>query len=661
MADSKISELDLYNTISGNEEIAFAKGGANGKLTMQTVLNEARKDKVESEAYDSAAGDLEAKMPKVRVLKTADGEKFYPVTHIKSVVGENGEMVDVMLGNEAAELRAADENLQAQLTATNAEVATAAENIAELQRSKAGVFYLDEVSQRYLIFADEASKEAYLDDPKKTELLLGMITGGLGDGGGYSAIINLESQMYNTISLGTVGNYIDFTFEVNNKSGMPTGEPVICTYTFRKASMKQTVVEQYAAGRSVHFNIDKYLSEGTNQITVSIQGLTSLATTAVGITYQVVELALTCDYDIAQVFNLSGGAKTLEAEFSVSGYGTKTLEWYIDGEKLALDSITDEVVNESATRTKYIQLSDLQEGVHSLQVRAYTTVEGEVFYSDTEYREFMVYNGVAETPLTAISMTVPSAYGIITTKRLYSMQQYVSYALNFATYNPKGSTAEVVVKLGGVQQGSLISENGIANQITLFPTKSGDTNIEFVIGETSYTLGAEIAQSAISVAEITNALQLDFRAQGKSNNATDKDSWTYGDYDGVFTGFNWNSTSGWVNDALHINAGASFDINLAPLGVNPASLGKTIEIEFASTNVNDDDAVLLDLRNADGAGLLITATNVKLVSQAGVTIETSYKDNEFIRVAFVINKASGATNKCMSFIYVNGIVSRAVA
>ena len=538
------------------------------------------------------------------------------------------------------------------------------EQVQKLEKAlagKAGVFYLDDVSKRYLIFADEASKEAYLADPKKTELLLGVINAGSGTDDGYSAIINLESQMYNTISLGTVGNYIDFTFQVYNKSGMPTGEPVICTYTFRKASMKQTVVEQYAAGRSIHFNIDKYLSEGTNQITVSIQGLTSMATVAVGITYQVVELSLTCDYDIAQVFNLSSGAKTLAAEFSVSGYGTKTLEWYIDGEKLAFDSITDEVVNESATRTKYIQLSDLQEGVHSLQVRACTTVDGEVFYSDTEYREIMVYNGVAILPLAAIAMTVPAAYGIISTKRLYSMQQYVSYALNFATYHPKSSTTEVVVMLGGVQQGSLISENGTANQITLFPTKSGDSSIDLVMDETTYTLGAEIAQSAISVAEITNALQLDFRAQGKSNNATDKDSWAYGNYEGTFAGFNWNNTSGWVNNALHINAGASFDIDLAPLGVNPASLGKTIEIEFASTNVNDDDAVLLDLRNADGAGLLITATNVKLVSQAGVTIETSYKDNEFIRVAFVINKTSGVTNKCMSFIYVNGIVSRGVA
>lgn len=70
MADSKISELDLYNTISGNEEIAFAKGGANGKLTMQTVLNEARKDKVESEGYDSVVGDLESNLLTDALRKT---------------------------------------------------------------------------------------------------------------------------------------------------------------------------------------------------------------------------------------------------------------------------------------------------------------------------------------------------------------------------------------------------------------------------------------------------------------------------------------------------------------------------------------------------------------------------------------------------------------
>lgn len=358
------------------------------------------------------------------------------------------------------------------------------EDIQRLEQEKAGVFYFDKQNKKYLVFANEDSKEAYLSDTNREDLLIGIIDAGTSSEDNYTAIINLESAMYNTIALGAVGNYIDFSFLINNKSGMPTGEPVVCTYTFRKGSTRQTVVEQYAAGKVVHFNIDKYLSEGTNQITISIQGLTSMATTSVGVTYQVVELSLQCNYDIAQVFNLSSESKTLAAEFSISGYGTKTLEWYLDGEKLPFDSITDEVVNESATRTKYIELANLQEGIHNLQVRAYTTVDGEIFYSDTEYREVIVYNGVSNLPVVAIAMSVPSQYGIISSKRLYSMQQYVSYDLNFATYNPKASTTEVTVKLGDVVQGSVVSENGVANTMTIFPTTVGSTDINFVIGET---------------------------------------------------------------------------------------------------------------------------------------------------------------------------------
>ena len=87
-------------------------------------------------------------MVKVRVLKTADGEKFYPVTHIKSVVGENGEMVDVLLGNESAARKSADESLQAQVTATSAEVSTATKNVAELQRHSKPLIYCEVIADR---------------------------------------------------------------------------------------------------------------------------------------------------------------------------------------------------------------------------------------------------------------------------------------------------------------------------------------------------------------------------------------------------------------------------------------------------------------------------------------------------------------------------------
>ena len=87
-------------------------------------------------------------MVKVRVLKTADGEKFYPVTHIKAVAGENGEMVDVMLGNEAAARKSADENLQKQVSATSAEVSTTTQNVAELQRHSKPLIYCEVIADR---------------------------------------------------------------------------------------------------------------------------------------------------------------------------------------------------------------------------------------------------------------------------------------------------------------------------------------------------------------------------------------------------------------------------------------------------------------------------------------------------------------------------------
>ena len=127
---------------------------------------------------------------------------------------------------------------------------------------KAGLFYYDSTNNRYLVFTNESARDEYLEDKSKVELIIGTFDAPFN----YSAKIVLESKAYNAVSLGSTGHFLDFTFDIENKNGQSTGENVICTYTFRRGSVKQTVVEQYAAGRSVHFNIDKYLSEGTNNL-----------------------------------------------------------------------------------------------------------------------------------------------------------------------------------------------------------------------------------------------------------------------------------------------------------------------------------------------------------------------------------------------------------
>jgi hypothetical protein len=45
--------------------------------------------------------------------------------------------------------------------------------IKDSLNGKAGLFYYDTGNNRYLVFADETDKDAYLDDPTKTDLIIG--------------------------------------------------------------------------------------------------------------------------------------------------------------------------------------------------------------------------------------------------------------------------------------------------------------------------------------------------------------------------------------------------------------------------------------------------------------------------------------------------------
>lgn len=131
-----------------------------------------------------------------------------------------------------------------------------------------GYFYYDTTSNRYLCFTDEESKDAYVENPTLTELILGTFDAPFN----YEASITLITPTYNAVFLNSTGNYLDFTFDVKNKEGNSTGENVNVTYTFIRNANKKVVTEVRKYGESVHMNIDDYLLEGTNTIIVGITG-----------------------------------------------------------------------------------------------------------------------------------------------------------------------------------------------------------------------------------------------------------------------------------------------------------------------------------------------------------------------------------------------------
>lgn len=533
------------------------------------------------------------------------------------------------------------------------------EFIKEQLSGKMGLLHYDATNNRYLVFADADSRDAYLSDSTKTDLILGTFDAPFN----YSAEILLSSPAYVAILAGTKNNYIDFTFDIKNKSGQSIGEDAICTYTFIKGGTKKVVTEKYRYGQVVHFNIDNYLGTGTNTITVGIVGQNTLAATTAAITYQVVDLQLTDTYDISRVYNLvSNPAATAAIPYAVSGYGTKIMEWYLDGVLLDYVKVEDEIVDVSATRTKYISLANLSQGIHSLQYRAYTMMNGEKFYSNILYRDLAVVTGANKNPIIAVAATIPVGNDIITTGnlQLYGITQYIPYSLTFAVYNPTNVAAtDAAIAINGKTEATIQTHNGTVTTYSLRPSTYGVKTVTITAGVTIYTIGLNIAKSSTSLEEITEALQLDLMALGKSNDDTNREEWAYGVYSATFTGFNWNNTSGWVKNRLLLGSGAHVDVNIAPLSPDPTVNGKTVEFEFATTNVSDDNAVICDLRNSSGTGLLITASEVILKSAGGAKVSTKFKSEENIRVALVINRKAGTASKGLVFIYVNGVLSGA--
>jgi hypothetical protein len=146
----------------------------------------------------------------------------------------------------------------------------------------------------------------------------------------YNATITLTSQSSNTIRKGDTGNYIDFTFDIVNKSNQSTGDSIIAKFTFTNKGNKKTATQVYNAGTSVHFLIDDYLSDGANNITVSITGRSTLAATSVQVIYNVINLTLTGDFDFSE--SVTRG-NPLDVTYIINGPSQKYIEYYIDGVK----------------------------------------------------------------------------------------------------------------------------------------------------------------------------------------------------------------------------------------------------------------------------------------------------------------------------------------
>ena len=517
-------------------------------------------------------------------------------------------------------------------------------DLADILSSKFGDIYTNIKTDEYWLFADKDSRLRYLEDPEaNADLLLGVIA--ITNKPEYELTINLKSPLVNAVKLGSVNNYINYTFSIFNKDGMETGDSVTATYKITNAGTTETISEVYTAGTEVNFNIDKYLKSGANTITVTLKGQNTNVSDSIAITYNVVDLEYNPTYNISRV---NAPTSTISVPYSISGPGTKYIEWYLDGVKIG----TEDVISEASLEAvKDITLDAVTSGLHSLQTRAYIISAGSRFYTNVSYFDVFVRGG--HRIVVGVSTTLSDiTKGALTT---LPVNQYESISFSYSVYDPSARVNTLAIKLGN----STISEVSVSNNnVYTFEytvTEAGNNTFTFAVGNSSRSITVPVTKLENIFSEYTTQLDLKLTAANRSNNELHPNQWVSGQYSTVFNNVEFGSQDGWQNGKLVLKAGESIDINYAPLATKGP---KTIEITFSTANVIDENETIMSLSN--GVGYKITASGASLTASDGSKIETKFKSGEEHKIAAIINSATGVSDAALAFFVVDGILDRAV-
>lgn len=388
--------------------------------------------------------------------------------------------------------------------------------------SKVGSIYQDDVSGRYLCFAHNDARDAYLLDRSKEDLIIASFIAP----SNYKAKINVDSY-YNAVLINSKENYLTFGYEITH-SGEEFVDNIRYIISVTKNGKTHTINGTGVYGKSISVNIDEFMQlEGTTEISIVITGQTTNATASTIITYEVVNLLFSADADISKEINLNSDViDPFVINYSIFGTSNiKYIDWYIDGKFLETDTIQGGTAEE-VIDNKRISAIGLSHGVHNVQFRAYVAVNGENFYTDTIYKEFAVVSDKTNTdPLITIETIIPKRIDITNSVKLYDVIQYEPYTLTYAVYNPKHlEYIPVEIYLNDVLQTTVNAPNNKELTYSFNPSKSGNAVIKFKYDDYYKIINADVENTVMDLQEIENNLVLNLSASGRTNQDTNKDS-----------------------------------------------------------------------------------------------------------------------------------------
>ena len=481
-------------------------------------------------------------------------------------------------------------------------------------------------------------ENGYLYLTSNNEVVVGPLgpfsSNGTGGGGGGSSGNNAELRLTNTSGWlsNTVAAGDSCVIRVNwtsEEDGIPTGN----------GTMKVTVGGVLKATiditqGDVSVDIAPYLSTGSNSVRVNVSDVYGNNRT-INFSISVVVLSITSSFDSSVPYTTM-----ISFPYIPTGNVSKVVHFILDDVEIG------STVTSISGRQQTFLIPQQSHGAHSFRCYFDSVINGSTVRSNELYFEILCLEAGEDDPIITCNI------------REAEVSQYTTVHLIYNVYDPTSMMADVVIKLND----EIISEQTVGRAEQDYSYRAdevGTLNFEIVSGSITRPVTITVTESPIHVEAETEDLALYLSSRGRNNAEANKTVWEFGNIAATLTGFNYVS-DGWVNDyegttVLRVSGDARVTIPYNMFAEDFRQKGKTIELEFATRNVMNYDAVILSCLSG-GRGISLTPQKVQLSSEQS-TLAMQFKEDEHVRVSFVVEKR---TDHRLIYCYINGIMSGAV-
>ncbi len=499
---------------------------------------------------------------------------------------------------------------------------------------------LDESQNAIKLMLDGKIDGAYIEDgylylTSGNEVIEGPLgpfsgSGGGGGGGSNNAVLtvsNTSGWLSKSIASGAAC-VISLTW-TSLEDELATGNGTLKVTINGLAKTTQDVAQG-----AVTVDISKFLSTGANMVKVNITDVYGNSRT-INYSVSVVDVSVSSTFDAGVPY--SG---PITYTYTPVGNVTKTMHFVLDDKELGTAE-----VSASGRQQSYV-IPAQTHGAHSLLVYFTATVDGVEIKSNELYYELICTVAGEDAPI------ITSSY------RGAKAEQYASIIISYMVYNPGSMLAPIHLLANGREVAALTVDRTLQTW-TYRADTVGDLTLEITCGAVRKTFDLTVTESSMDIVAETQDLSLYLSSYGRSNNEANPGTWSYGDIQAVFAGFNFAS-DGWQldkdnNTVLRVAGDARLTIPYKAFAQDFRSGGKTLEFEFSTRDVMDYDAVVVSCMSG-GRGIELTAQRAALKSEQS-EISTQYKEDEHVRISFVAEKR--AENRLI-YCYINGVMSGTV-